>query len=78
VRLERIDPHQVRIVVADKGAGFDLSKVEGQDSTATGLGLFSIRERLGHMGGHMEIVSAPGEGTQVTLVSPLPPPGNTG
>ena len=35
------------------------------------FGLFSIRERLSHLDGHLEVVSEPGQGTLVTLVMPL-------
>src|SRR5690606_26113113 len=35
------------------------------------FGLFSIQERLTHLGGQMEIESAPGRGTQVTLLVPV-------
>ncbi len=73
VRLDRIDPDHVRLLVQDKGAGFDISQVEGNKSTATGLGLFGIRERIEHLGGRMEIRSTPGEGTLVTLVAPTGP-----
>jgi two-component system, chemotaxis family, CheB/CheR fusion protein len=71
VRLDRIDPDQVRIVVADEGVGLDLAQVEGEHSAATGLGLFSIRERIRYLSGRLEIVSTPGDGTRVTLVAPL-------
>ncbi len=46
---------QVRIIVADAGIGFDPAQRRRQDDTATGLGLFSIGERLELLGGHMEI-----------------------
>jgi signal transduction histidine kinase len=38
---------------------------------AGGFGLFSIRERLSHFGGHIEINSSPDNGTRVKLVAPL-------
>lgn len=36
-----------------------------------GFGLFSVRERLDLFGGHMQVESAPGKGTQVTVDVPL-------
>ena len=42
------------------------------DSTKPGFGLFSIRERLRQLGGQMELRSAPGSGTSVTLRLPAP------
>jgi len=40
-------------------------------SEIKGFGLFSIRERLDHVGGQLKIKSKSGYGTQVTLVAPL-------
>jgi signal transduction histidine kinase len=54
----------VMIVVEDRGVGFDSS------SKASEYGLFSVRERLHHLGGILTIASKPGEGTRVTLVVP--------
>jgi PAS domain S-box-containing protein len=58
----------VRIEVEDRGEGFDLDRV---DARARGFGLFSVRERLGLIGGRGEIESAPGEGTRVTITCPV-------
>jgi signal transduction histidine kinase len=54
----------VMIVVEDRGVGFDPS------SDASEYGLFSVRERLHHLGGILTIASRPGEGTKVTLIAP--------
>ncbi|MFC1892825.1 ATP-binding protein [Chloroflexota bacterium] len=35
------------------------------------FGLFNIRERVHHIGGHIEVESSPGHGTRVTVVAPL-------
>ena len=40
-----------------------------------GFGLFSIRARMQHLGGRMDVSSARGAGTEVTLSVPLDPPG---
>ena len=37
----------------------------------TGLGLSIVKELLGLMGGHFEVVSQPGQGTRVTLWVPV-------
>jgi two-component system CheB/CheR fusion protein len=71
VRLERIEPDRVRIVVEDKGAGFDLAKLDRKSRTGSGLGLFGIRERIEHLGGHLQITSVQGQGTVVTVAAPL-------
>jgi signal transduction histidine kinase len=39
--------------------------------SAGGFGLFSIRERFASIGGGMDIDSAPGEGSTITLTVPL-------
>ena len=37
------------------------------------FGLFSIRQRLEELGGHLEIESEPGRGCKVTMTAPLKP-----
>ena len=64
---------QLRIVVADDGSGFDPSHQPSRQSGTVGYGLFSIRERLEQLGGHLEIETAPGRGTRVGLVVPMGP-----
>jgi signal transduction histidine kinase/CheY-like chemotaxis protein len=75
VRLERNDGH-LRIMVSDRGAGFDLAAAAAAVGTPHGgisskFGLFSIQERMRALGGSFEIQSAPGHGTMATLVLPL-------
>ncbi|MCL6621245.1 MAG: PAS domain S-box protein [Syntrophobacterales bacterium] len=60
------------IDIKDDGIGFDVADVLGKSGTMAGFGLFSIRERLGHMGAHLEISSRPQEGTTVRIRAPLP------
>jgi PAS domain S-box-containing protein len=57
------------IHVADDGTGFNPSRLKTHDNK--GFGLFSIRERLRHLGGQMEVRSAKGRGTRVALEAPL-------
>ncbi|MFA6112163.1 MAG: response regulator, partial [Candidatus Latescibacterota bacterium] len=62
----------LRVVVGDEGVGFDPEMVWGRSSQmTTGFGLFSIRERLGLLGGRMEITSAPRQGSRVVLLAPV-------
>ncbi len=64
----------LRIVVEDRGAGFEVSRATGPDG-GSGFGLFSIRERLDfQLGGNMEIDSRPGQGTKVVLEAPVAAP----
>lgn len=70
VSLRREDSN-IKITVEDDGNGFDTSDVASHWSRAEGFGLFSIRERLGHLGGRLEVESKPGHGTWATLAAPL-------
>ncbi|WP_201218937.1 PAS domain S-box protein [Halochromatium roseum] len=67
VVLRRPDADRIEIQVRDQGQGFDPAQVQARPLDETGFGLFSIRERLAHLGGTMTIESAPGQGTRVTL-----------
>ena len=72
VEVTVANANRIRIVVTDKGQGMDTSVVkEGKKGTG-GFGLFSIRERLTHMGGRMDIHSAPYQGTSIMLDVPIP------
>lgn len=62
--------------VRDGGRGFDPALVTG--SLAKGMGLLSVRERMGFIGGRAEVRSAPGGGTEVSLVVPLHGAGEPG
>ncbi len=57
--------------VEDDGAGFDPSAAERESSSGGHWGLFSIRERLGRIGGSLGIESSPGRGTRITMDAPL-------
>lgn len=60
------DPEWTRIEVQDDGTGY----LEGE-TTGGGFGLFSIRQRLGHLGGRLDIEALQGGGTRVCLEAPL-------
>jgi signal transduction histidine kinase len=57
----------VVLEVRDDGCGFDVSAAE---ASMLGMGLFSMRERLGLVGGRLVILSAPGLGTTVRATVP--------
>lgn len=61
----------IHITVEDDGKGFDVAQLGTGLGKPKGFGIFSIRERLGHVGGRMEIDSVKDKGTKVTLVAPL-------
>jgi two-component system CheB/CheR fusion protein len=60
------------VTVRDAGAGFELD-TQSRDISAPmgGLGLLSVRERLGYLGGAVSVKSSPRKGTTVTLTVPL-------
>jgi PAS domain S-box-containing protein len=66
VAVEAHGTDHVRITVRDAGVGFVLPP----GSTPSGLGLPSIRERMGYVGGEISLDSQPGTGTRVTVIAP--------
>ena len=70
VSIRRADD-KIRVGVEDDGVGFAVSELGSIASKTGGFGLFSIRERLGQLGGYLEVKSEPGRGTQVTITAPL-------
>jgi PAS domain S-box-containing protein len=67
----RRDGGEIVVQVWDNGAGFAGSKTRLGPGDSGGFGLFSIRERIRHLGGRVEVKSRHGEGTTVTLTAPL-------
>jgi PAS domain S-box-containing protein len=64
----------VRITVHDGGVGFDPGRVGQVVDATSGLGLFSLRERLALVGGGLVIESAPGKGSSITVWAPASVP----
>ena len=66
------EPSLLRLSVTDDGCGFDpkLTTETAAKSMGNGLGLVDMRERLGLVGGEIEIESSPGSGT--TLFARIP------
>ncbi|MFE7129540.1 sensor histidine kinase [Streptomyces sp. NPDC057638] len=62
---------EVLLDVRDDGRGF-------ATGVGTGFGLTSMRQRIRGVGGHVEVQSAPGEGTAVSARVPAITPGDTG
>lgn len=58
----------LKITVSDKGKGFDIQKMRERTVTISKLGLFSIEERLRLFGGELNIISAPGKGTECKII----------
>ena len=62
--VARQEDSRIVLTIQDNGKGFDVKKVKG-------LGLLGIEERVGQMGGELEVVSENGRGTLVSVVLPL-------
>jgi signal transduction histidine kinase len=61
----------LNIEIQDDGIGFDLSQVEYSAERQRGLGLAGMQERVGLLGGHIQILSNPGHGTQIVIDVPM-------
>lgn len=70
ITIRRVN-HNILIHVADNGIGFTVSKMNFYLDENKGFGLFSIRERLRHLGGQMDVRSGRGRGTRVILTAPI-------
>src|SRR5207302_887841 len=57
--------------IRDDGVGFDDKRTRRRVGRAAGLGLLGIRERLSALSGQMQILSTPGEGTELRVSVPL-------
>lgn len=70
LEISRTD-HQIKIIVEDKGKGFNPERNMIDPNGGSGFGLFNIRERMDLLGGTIDIESEPDRGTRVKLVAPL-------
>jgi two-component system sensor histidine kinase UhpB len=66
VTIER-DIASVRLIIEDDGRGFDPK----DGSLGRGLGLLSMDERAGILGGRLQVRSEPGHGTRVSVEIPI-------
>ncbi len=57
--------------IEDDGDGFDLAETANYCPLNKGLGLMSMKERAKFSGGRYELVSAPGQGTNVRVLWPM-------
>ena len=57
----------VRLLIEDQGVGFDPEEVRKK----AGIGLSSMRERVGLLNGEISFKSQPGQGTQIEVVIPI-------
>ncbi len=65
IRLKS-DGSEISLTVSDDGKGFS------RDEVTSGIGLQSMRERAETLGGSMQVTSAPGQGTSISVLIPAP------
>jgi signal transduction histidine kinase len=65
--------HQVNFTVHDNGKGFNVQEVVDLRSSAQGLGLVAMEERLNIVGGSFTVWSREGEGTKLSFAVPTLP-----
>ncbi len=61
----------VQLCIEDDGIGFDMYDLNLAPDNPRGLGLLGMQERLELLGGRIEIVSTPGQGTRLHIFVPL-------
>ncbi len=71
VCLRRDARNEVRLEVSDAGTGFDPDTHRLNERGKMNFGLFSLRERVTMLGGRLEIQSARGGGTKVSICLPV-------
>jgi signal transduction histidine kinase len=64
-------PDEFSITVRDDGQGFDVSTITDVEESGRGRGLFSMRERIGFLGGVSGMESEIGKGTTVWARIPI-------
>jgi len=61
----------ISVSAKDDGIGMEASDKNRSKSKGGGYGLLSLRQRISDMGGTMEVVSVPGQGTRVSFNIPI-------
>lgn len=64
-------PDHFLLTISDDGQGFDVSKITDVEESGRGRGLFSMRERIGFLGGTSGMESETGKGTTVWAKIPI-------
>ena len=65
------EPNEFSLNIRDDGQGFDVSKLTDVEESGRGRGLFSMRERIGFLGGTSGVESRVGAGTTVWAKIPI-------
>jgi len=64
-------PDEFSLSISDDGQGFDVSKITDVEESGRGRGLFSMRERIGSLGGTSGVESKIGVGTTAWAKIPI-------
>ena len=64
-------PDELSLNISDDGQGFDVSRITDVEESGRGRGLFSMRERVGFLGGTSGIESRVGAGATVWVKIPV-------
>jgi signal transduction histidine kinase len=71
VRLRSLQPGVALLEVEDDGVGFDMTVIDAAYDKRSSLGLVNLRERADLIQGVLDIQSAKGKGTKVSVYIPL-------
>jgi len=63
--------YELLLRISDDGQGFDVSKITDIEESGRGRGVFSMRERVGLLGGTGWIESQPGRGATIWARVPI-------
>jgi two-component system, NarL family, sensor kinase len=59
----------LKLTIKDNGKGFNEKDLPKEKK---GMGMFNIKKRVALIAGEIEIISSPGNGTEITIVTPYP------
>lgn len=63
--------HELVLLIRDNGIGFDITTMLSRAAKGESIGLLGMQERVALTGGEMEILSSPGQGTEIRARFPL-------
>jgi signal transduction histidine kinase len=69
----RLTQRRLRVTIRDDGTGFLPGRTSRSSTARPGMGLADMRERATHLGGHCEIHTELGRGTEIVIEVPLFP-----
>jgi len=67
----KYDKRNLEVRLTDNGVGFDSEEIFSLATTQRNLGLLGMRERVGLLGGSIDINSQPAKGTEIVISIPL-------